>query len=329
MDRESISMPFKPFPLNLPIVERASSCRNLLIAGMGGGFDIFCGLPLYFELKHRGINVHLANYSFSEIKYLKGTTFLTDTLVGVQAKNISRLPYFPELHLSRWFQEIRGEEVTLWAFEKTGLIPLVKNYRVLVERLNIDGILLMDGGVDSLIKGDEAQTGTPVEDALSLLAVHKLDTIPTRLLACLGFGAEDSLSHAHVLQNIANLSEEGSFLGTCSLLPQMEVYQAYKDAVNYVHAHSPPDTSVINSSIISAVDGRFGNYHATAKTKGSRLWISPLMSMYWFFELEAVARKNLLFEAIDDTLTFQDALRATLYARQKIKTRGSATIPLS
>lgn len=37
MDRESISIPFKPFPLNLPILERASSCRNLLIARMGGG----------------------------------------------------------------------------------------------------------------------------------------------------------------------------------------------------------------------------------------------------------------------------------------------------
>lgn len=93
-----------------------------------------------------------------------------------------------------------------------------------MKRLNIDGILLVDGVVDSRIKGGEAQTGTPVEDALSLLAVHKLDTIPMRLLACLGFEAEYSLSHAHILQNIANLSEEGSFLGTCCLLPKMEVY---------------------------------------------------------------------------------------------------------
>ena len=38
------------------------------------------------------------------------------------------------------------------------------------------------------------------------------------------------------------------------------------------------------------------------------------MSMYWFFEMEIVARENLLFEAIDDTLTFQDALSATLCA---------------
>ena len=93
-----------------------------------------------------------------------------------------------------------------------------------MKRLNFDRILLVDGVVDSRIKGGEAHTGTPVEDALSLFAAHKLDTIPMRLLACLGFGAENSLSHAHIPQNIANLSEERSFLGTCCLHPQMEVY---------------------------------------------------------------------------------------------------------
>jgi hypothetical protein len=39
--------------LNLPILDQLSPCRNLLIAGMGGGFDVFCGLPIYFELQRR------------------------------------------------------------------------------------------------------------------------------------------------------------------------------------------------------------------------------------------------------------------------------------
>lgn len=56
--------------LNLPILEQLSACKNLLIAGMGGGFDIFCGLPIYFELQGRGQTVHLANFSFSLIKGL-------------------------------------------------------------------------------------------------------------------------------------------------------------------------------------------------------------------------------------------------------------------
>ncbi|MCK6628246.1 MAG: hypothetical protein L6R45_24105 [Anaerolineae bacterium] len=31
--------------LNLPIFDQVAHCQNLLIAGMGGGFDLFCGLP--------------------------------------------------------------------------------------------------------------------------------------------------------------------------------------------------------------------------------------------------------------------------------------------
>lgn len=39
--------------------------RNVLIAGAGGGFDIYCSIPLYFSLKAMGKNVRLANFSFT------------------------------------------------------------------------------------------------------------------------------------------------------------------------------------------------------------------------------------------------------------------------
>ena len=57
--------------------------------------------------------------------------------------------------------------------------------------------------------------------------------------------------------------------------PSRESYQAYDDAVSYVQSNEFQDPSVINSSIVSAVRGRSGNYHLTEKTKRSQLWISP------------------------------------------------------
>jgi len=36
--------------INLPILELVSSCQNLLIAGMGSGFDLFCGFTIYINL---------------------------------------------------------------------------------------------------------------------------------------------------------------------------------------------------------------------------------------------------------------------------------------
>ena len=53
--------------LNLPILNQLKDSQNILIAGAGGGFDVFCGLPIYFTLKEMGKTVHLANLSFSAV----------------------------------------------------------------------------------------------------------------------------------------------------------------------------------------------------------------------------------------------------------------------
>lgn len=314
--------------LNLPILAQLASCQNLLIAGMGGGFDIFCGLPIYFELRRRGQNVHLANFSFSDVLNFPGGVRLASTLVGVEADSAEIVPYCPELYLAQWFAEKQDEAVTVWCFHKTGARPLLKNYCILVERLSIDGILLIDGGVDSLVRGDEARKGTCIEDAISLFVVNELTQIPVRLMGCIGFGAERDMAHAHVLKNVAALTKAGGFLGSCSLAPQMAVYQTYEEAVLYVQGKEYQDPSVINSSIVSAVQGHYGDYHLTERTKGSRLWISPLMPLYWFFDLATVAQHNLFLSQLRETVTFMEAVRTfTLYSRH-IPGRLDERIPL-
>jgi hypothetical protein len=314
--------------LNLPVLDQISSCRNLLIAGMGGGFDIFCGLPVYFELQRRGQRVHLGSFSFSDIAGFSGGVRLTDTLVGVTAEYEGLVVYFPELYLAQWFKEKRGEEITVWAFHKTGARPLSENYKVLVEHLDIDGILLMDGGVDSLMRGDEARMGTFIEDAFSLFAVNELRDVPVRLLGCVGFGAEEGVAHAHVFENIAALATGGAFLGSCSLVKQMECYQAYREAVLYVQGRRYQDPSVINSSIISAVDGHYGDYHLTDKTKRGHLWISPLMPIYWFFDLPAVAERSFLLSQLRGTQTFLDGVQLMKDVLSLIPRRDWGRIPL-
>lgn len=314
--------------LNLPILSQVSQCENLLIVGMGGGFDVFCGLPIYFDLKQRGKNVHLANFSFSDIINLKGGTRLSYGLVGVTADQQDLAPYFPELYLAQWFQEARDETVTVWSFQKSGSYDLLENYRILLEHLSIDGIILVDGGVDSLMRGDEAAMGTVIEDATSLFVVNALDEIPVRILANTAFGAEQDIAYAHVFENIATLTQSGGFLGACALAPQMEVYQAYESAVLYVQDKPVQDPSVINSSMISAVRGHFGDYHLTEKTKGSRLWISPLMTLYWFFDVVSVAKHNMFLREMADTSSFLEGLQKLMDFSSSTPRRKGNHIPL-
>jgi hypothetical protein len=338
--------------LNLPIFDRLADCRNILIAGMGGGFDVFSGLPIYFALQERGQRAHLANLTFSITESIQGATRLSPTLVGISAAQPAPPPlaaigswladpqaaqaaaqvgpalYFPEYYLSQWFQEQRGQDVTIWCFDKTGVRPLLDGYHRLIDHLAIDGIVLIDGGVDSLVCGDESEAGTFIEDSISLAALAALDDVPVRILGCIGLGAEQDIAYAHILENIAALAASGDFLGACSLVRQMPAYQAYESAVLFVQGQPLQDPSVISSSIISAARGQYGDYHLTARTQGSTLWISPLMALYWFFELPAVAAHSRLLAQLSETNSFREAMRALMIAYRNTPKRPPRRIPL-
>lgn len=235
--------------------------------------------------------------------------------------------YFPEFHLSRWFREARGEDVTVWCFAKNGAQSLLADYRTLTAHLGVDAIVLIDGGVDSLSRGDEARMGTILEDGLSLSAVHQLAEVPLRLLACLGFGAEREVSHAHILENVADLTAYGAFLGSCSLVREMEPVRAYEAALDYLHAQPIQEPSIINASVLSAIRGHYGDFHLLKRTQGSRLWINPLMAMYWLFDLPAVAERSRFLSEIAWTETPEEALRSLMLWRQKITPRAATAVP--
>ena len=305
--------------LNLPIFDKLANSKNILIAGMGGGYDVFCGLPIFYELQQQGKNAYLGNFSSIDItktsegerinKYLVGVGKQGKKFTTLFKKKMSSPESFCELHLSEWLKTKGYESSIIWCFHKTGAQPLIKSYQQLVKKLNIDTVILVDGGVDSLIKGDEQDQGTLLEDLTSLCAVNSLPGNIKKYLVSIGLGVERNIFYGDVLENIAELTKKEAFLGSCSLIQSMESYQFYQEGVLYVQNHPEQfNDSVINSSIISAVKGEYGNYHLIDKTEGSILWINPLMSIYWCFELSRVAQWNLLNEKLKDTKSFADVV---------------------
>ncbi|MEO1444437.1 MAG: DUF1152 domain-containing protein, partial [Chloroflexota bacterium] len=313
---------------NLPISEMLHGHKNILIAGMGGGYDVFAGLPIYFELITQGFNVHLANLSFSDIAGYTDGEQLTDTLVGIDAEVDYDFDYFPEYALAQWFMDEFNELKPIWCFHKTGARPLIKNYRKLVDELDIDAIILVDGGVDSLMRGDEPDPGTIFEDTIALIAVNELKHIKTRIVACVGMGAEFEVGYAHLFENIAALTKANAFLGACSLTKQMESYRRYEQALMFVFDQQPQFPSRINSAIISAVRGEYGNYHLLKRTQGNELRISALMGLYWFFDLRGVTQRNKLVNALSLTYTEPEAFKKMKAAQAQMANRDTPQYPL-
>jgi hypothetical protein len=287
--------------MKLPIFQQLPDARNVLIAGMGGDFDVFAGLPLYVSLKEMGKTVHLANLSFTELGFCDGERPVP-SLMRVTPQTSGPSNYFPEGYLTQWLAHEYGE-TPVFAIERAGVRPVSLAYQWLNQALSIDTLILVDGGMDSLMRGDEAGLGTPQEDMASLAAASAVTSVTSKFLLCVGFGVDafHGICHTDFLENTAALIADGGFLGSWSLLQETKEFQQYQAACEFVSARMPRHPSIVNTSIICAVKGEFGDYHATKRTEGSTLFINPLMAIYWAFQLDAVARRNLYLDRIRGT----------------------------
>jgi hypothetical protein len=317
--------------LTLPFFQEVEKAQNILIAGAGGGFDIFSGLPLYFGLTAAGKQVHLANLSFSFLPPTQVTREprLSPSLMKITADTPVLTDYFPERFLAEWFRQ-QGQEVPIYCFERTGVRPLLASYQALVKHLGVDTVILVDGGTDSLMRGDEAGLGTPQEDISSITAANELD-VERKMLACLGFGVDyfHGVCHAHFLEAIAELTRAHGYLGMFSIVQEMPEAQLYKQATEFVFNKMPRDISIVSSSILSAIEGIYGNHHSTIRTQNSKLWINPLMAVYWCFQVSAVAERVLYRKAMKNTETFEDVSRVIREFRNSCRTiRAREDIPV-
>jgi hypothetical protein len=277
-------------------------------------------------LRSLGKRVYLANLSFVHLADTNARS-LTRALYRVEPTTSGQEFYFPERALAQFLSR-QGESVTVYAFEKLGVAPVREGYARLVQSLDLDAIVLVDGGTDILLRGDEAGLGTPAEDMASLAAVA-MTNVPTRIVACVGFGidAYHGVCHSNWLENVSALAAEGAFLGATALLKCMPEVRLYIDAVTAADMATPIQPSIVNGSIVSAIEGHFGDYHRTPRIQSSKLFINPLMSLLWMFDLAAVAKRNLYLDRLTNTETSWDIHLEIAHFCETVRKRKWEAIP--
>lgn len=314
----------------LPLFQELESSENILIAGCGGGFDIYSGIPLMLALLEKGKNITLTNFSF---------TWLDDTTakmvmpycykINAKDKDQSGRNYFPEKHLCTWLKR-QGMDIDVYAFERNSVIPLREAYNYLIDEHSIDTIVVVDGGTDCLMFGDEELLGTPQEDISSLAAVYQ-SKVANKYLVSVGFGIDHfhGVSHFRFFENIATLSKDGAYLGVFQLTDTMKEAALYADLVAFSNEQMPDKKSIVSNSIISALQNHYGNYHATNRTEGSELWINPLMTIHWCFKLDGVVERLAYYDYIKDAYSIGDFNQGLSAYRDSLKAiRQNKNIPL-
>lgn len=316
--------------MQIPFFKELAKGKRFLIAGAGGGYDITHGIPLYqYITKTLGKEAVLANFSFTELP----RTSAEKVFDGVYkiTKDCVALNYFPEKAICEWLWSELNIDASIYAFDyELGVQPLRQAYNYLIEKYQIDTLLLVDGGTDSIIFGDEQTMGTIVEDANSMIAAVKSNAENT-YLAAIGFGIDHfhGVNHYSFLENVATLTKEGGYLGAFSLTSEMPEGAEYLSLTKYIHENTSYP-SIVNSSIASAMLGDFGNVHATKRTADSELFINPLMPFYWTFKLETITKHMQFYDLLENTQSIHDvknAIQRHKVMREK-NIRYNRSIPL-
>ncbi|AYF74530.1 DUF1152 domain-containing protein [Nocardia yunnanensis] len=310
------------------VMERLRGCGRVLVVGAGGGFDVLSGMPVALALMERGTTVFLGNLTFTAVtrtsaERVGAGVFRVDADTGGGG-------YFPEKQLAVWLRD-NGFPDQVFLIRKGGTGDVRDAYAWLARELALDAVVLVDGGTDLLMTGDEAGLGTPVEDVTSLLGARAVD-VPVKLALCVGFGvdAHHGVCHAHFLENVAALAKLGAYHGVFSLLPGNAAVDGWLDAVEWVQRHTPGRESIVCASITDAARGEFGDHHSLARTreKQSELFLNPLMSMVWGFELDAVADRVLYRDDIAHATTAFEVAAAIEAFRDRTPIRPWRSIPV-
>jgi len=309
------------------IFQLLSTAKSVLIAGCGGGYDVTSGLPLYFALKSQSKKVVLANLTFTALQSkLKGNkkTEFTEMCAKVThdiKPDFSSSNYFPEYYLTKWLWNKFNESVPVYTFSREiGVTKMAEAYSKICSEHSVDAIILVDGGTDSLMFGTEQEMGTPVEDQTSIMAVHLVKDVPLKFLTAVGFGVDffHGVSHGLFLENVATLEREGGYLGCFSIPRQSVEGELYMEGYREISSHM--QTSIVCASITDGMQGHFGNYHSTPRTRSSSLFINPLMPLYWTFLIDSVVAQIPYAEELSKAKTANEVMRViySFHGKQEV-----------
>jgi hypothetical protein len=308
---------------------------TVLLCGCGGGFDFVHSLVLYPELKRLGKSVVIGSYSFGDPERIRGDAEVVFDEGGTLAKRVSAASrpdkyYGPEVHVCSYLDAIDPASAPhhVYAYYARAFsVPLLGQlYAQLCRAHAVDAVVIVDGGSDSLMVGDEEGLGDPIEDAVSVAAVAALDPRLVKVLVSIGLGTDryNHVSDASSLRAIAEMTKLGGFLGAVSLEPSNPCYCFYRDCLEHIY-RGQGFRSVLAGTIASAVEGWYGRDVVPPLVEGrvrpGELFLWPLMAVLWGFDVNVVAGRSLIARWIRSCRTVRECHHAFLTARAMLGAR--------
>jgi hypothetical protein len=259
------------------------SCKSVLLYGCGGGFDFSHALLLIPSLIRSGKKVVIASNSFTTtpLAFPDSATYYTEP---TNPRNIAKLvrpqdpdspeTYCPEEPFVRLLAEAFPDvDIPVYASScHTTSVPANEAFLgQLIREHTVDTVITIDGGTDSLMRGNEYRVATVIEDFMSLAALDDLRVtfqLQNAFLLVFSFGADrfHGASDASSLRAIAELTRMGGYLGSSSIDQASEGFALY---ANYLRLCKTKYTnmtpSIVGAFVAAAVVGQYGPYQTAVK----------------------------------------------------------------
>jgi hypothetical protein len=206
---------------------RASS--RALVIGVGGGGDVVGALAAGRFFEFCGLEFVLGGLSWERFVY--------DPIPG--PRTINEVENVRVIHPRIWmanpksqtktgvfFAESRmaalhGQEILLVDING-GVKEVVEGIAAAIKEFEIDLLVGLDVGGDSLAQGHEAGLRSPLADSVMLAAYAELERRGHRTLwAVFGYGSDGELTVDEVESALNKLAVAGAWLGTTSLTPRI------------------------------------------------------------------------------------------------------------
>jgi hypothetical protein len=264
---------------------RASS--RALVIGVGGGGDVVGALAAARFLEFCGLEFVLGGLSWERFVY--------DPIPG--PRTINEVENVRVIHPRIWmanpqsqtktgvfFAESRmaalhGEEILLVDING-GVKEAIEGIEAAIKEFDIDLLVGLDVGGDSLAQGHEPGLRSPLADSVMLAALAALDERGQRTLwGVFGYGSDGELTVDEIELALSKLAAAGGLLGTWSLTPKIAA------ELDEVIKTVPTEASAIP---VQCFRGAWGETRIRSDQR--RVKLTPLTALIFFMSATTLFR---------------------------------------
>ncbi len=255
------------------------SSKRALVIGVGGGGDIVGALATARFLEFCGLEFVLSGLSWERHVFdpVPGPRRLSEVenvralhpyawLANPQSRTRTGV-YFAESRMAA----LQGREVLLLDING-GAKGVIEGMEVAIEKLDIDLLVGVDVGGDSLAQGGEPGLRSPLADSIMLAAFVALEQRGRRTLwGVFGYGSDGELTVDEIEEALSRLAAAGGLLGAWSLTPKVatEIEEVIKTV--------PTEASAVP---VHCFRGAWGETHIRSDQRSVKM--TPLTALTFF-----------------------------------------------